>query len=353
MSGTQVLGPLEPGVLLADAEGVATELRYDRLILATGGRELFLPFPGWTLPNVMGAGGLQAMVKAGLPIAGKTVVVAGSGPLLLAVVAYLKGRGATIPLLAEQTPLGRLTRFGFGLWNEAGKIGQAIRLKVAMGLVPFRAGWWPTSAEGAERLESVTLTNGRKTRRIACDYLACGFGLAPNVELAAALGCVEKRGFVSVDGSQRTSVVNVFAAGELTGIGGVDLSLVEGEIAGLCAAGDEARARSLFARREKARRFARRLERTFSLRPELRRLPRADTIVCRCEDVPHAALASRTTWVDAKLQTRCGMGACQGRICGTAAGFLYGWPRTSVRPPIFPTELGHLAHVEPGTAPRA
>ena len=58
---------------------------YRSLILATGARERFLPFPGWTLPNVMGAGGLQALAKSGLPMAGKRVVIAGSGPLLLAV----------------------------------------------------------------------------------------------------------------------------------------------------------------------------------------------------------------------------------------------------------------------------
>jgi NADPH-dependent 2,4-dienoyl-CoA reductase/sulfur reductase-like enzyme len=340
---TQVLAPLEPGALLADTGGAAVELRFERLILATGARELFLPFPGWTLPNVMGAGGLQAMVKAGLPIEGKTVVVAGSGPLLLAVASYLKRRGAKIAIVAEQVPFGRLTRFGLGLWNEGGKLAQAMSLRLSMGLIPFRAGAWPVAAEGEERLESVTITNGRKTCSIRCDYLACGFGLVPNIELAAALGCAEGDGFVSVDASQRTSTPNVFAAGELTGIGGLDLSLIEGEIAGLCASGAEAEARFLFPKREKARRFARRLERAFALRPELSRLPDPNTIVCRCEDVSHGSLVSRTSWVDAKLQTRCGMGPCQGRICGAATKVLYGWSRTSIRPPIFPAELGHLA----------
>jgi D-hydroxyproline dehydrogenase subunit alpha len=340
---TQVLAPLEPGTLLADTGGAAVELRFERLILATGARELFLPFPGWTLPNVMGAGGLQAMVKAGLPIEGKTVVVAGSGPLLLAVASYLKRRGAKIPIVAEQVPLGRLTRFGFGLWNDAAKLAQAVSLRMSMGLIPFRAGVWPIAAEGDDRLESVTITNGRKSRRIPCDYLACGFGLVPNIELASALGCAERDGFVSVDASQRTTTPNVFAAGEITGIGGLDLSLVEGEIAGLCASGVEAEARFLFAKRDKARGFARRLTKSFALRPELSQLPRTDTIVCRCEDVTHGALSARTSWVDAKLQTRCGMGPCQGRICGAATKVLYGWSRTSIRPPIFPAELGHLA----------
>src|SRR5262249_19006903 len=80
LAGTRVFAQPAPGQLWAERRGSRLTLGYDRLILALGARELFLPFPGWTLPNVMGAGGLQALVKGGLPIAGKQVVVAGSGP---------------------------------------------------------------------------------------------------------------------------------------------------------------------------------------------------------------------------------------------------------------------------------
>lgn len=342
-SGTQILGALEPGAVLADVAGNAIELRYRRLILATGARELFLPFPGWTLPNVMGAGGLQAMVKSGLPIEGKRVVVAGSGPLLLAVADYLRRRKAKVRLVAEQAPAGRVARFGLGLWREPRKLAQAVGLALATGNIPIRLGCWPMEAEGTDRLEAVTVTDGRRTWREPCDYLACGFGLVPNVELPAALGCAQAKGSIVVDVFQRTSVPGVFAAGEVTGIGGLDRSLVEGEVAGLAASGDEAGARFLFPRRDRARAFARRLDRAYALRDELRSLPRPDTIVCRCEDVAHASLVPYTSWTEAKLQTRCGMGPCQGRVCGSAAGVLYGWSRTSIRPPVFPSDLGHLA----------
>ncbi len=349
LAETQVLGPLGPGLLLAESENQAIELRYSRLIVATGARELFLPFPGWTLPNVMGAGGLQAMVKSGLPIAGKRVVVAGSGPLLLAVAAYLKKRGAKVPLIAEQAPMSRVARFAAGLWREPGKLAQAVSLRLSMGRIPLETGCWPVDAEGDGAVQSVTLTDGSKTWSEPCHYLACGFGLVPNIELPAALGCGPHRGWVGVDAIQRTTVPDVFAAGEVTGVGGLDRSLVEGEIAGLAASGDEAAARFLFPRRDRARRFARRVERAFALRDELRRLARPETIVCRCEDVPHGALAPHATWTEAKLQTRCGMGPCQGRVCGAAAEVLYGWTRTSIRPPIFPAPLGHLAGRGPAT----
>jgi NADPH-dependent 2,4-dienoyl-CoA reductase/sulfur reductase-like enzyme len=93
-------------VVDAPAHGQLTlddaDIGYSRLIVATGARERFLPFPGWTLPNVMGAGGLQALVKSGMPVEGKRVAMAGSGPLLLAVARYLRQRGAQVRLIAEQ-----------------------------------------------------------------------------------------------------------------------------------------------------------------------------------------------------------------------------------------------------------
>jgi hypothetical protein len=81
------------------------------------------------------------------------------------------------------------------------------------------------------------------------------------------------------------------------------------------------------------------MEKAFALRRELRSLPRPNTIVCRCEDVTFGSLQGYTGWTDAKLQTRCGMGPCQGRICGPAAEFLLGWGPISVRQPLFPVPL--------------
>jgi NADPH-dependent 2,4-dienoyl-CoA reductase/sulfur reductase-like enzyme len=322
----------------------ASSKEASRLILATGARELFLPFPGWTLPNVMGAGGLQALVKSGLPIAGKSVVVAGSGPLLLAVAAHLKQKGAIVRGIFEQAPLNKLVRFGLGLWSEPSKIRQAIDFRWQLGTVGYKAGAWPVEAFGDEALRSVKLTNGRSTWNVDCDYLACGFGLVPNLELPAILGCEIGKGGTIVDEWQQTTISNVYCAGEATGIGGLELSLFEGKIAGQVAAkGRSTIVRSLWNDRDQARKFARSLDSSFALRDELRHLARPDTIVCRCEDVSAGALEGRTSRVDAKLQTRCGMGPCQGRICGAATSFLHGWERGSIRPPIFPVGVDNLA----------
>lgn len=340
---TRVFDQPENGVLFAESADDLCELRYKNLILATGARERFLPFPGWTLPNVMGAGGLQAMVKSGLPIGGKRVVIAGTGPLLLAVAAYLRKSGAEIAIICEQASWSSLARFGAGLLRYPEKISQGRQLKRELADVSYVANCWPLAAQGAECLESVTISRSGKTEVIACDYLACGFHLVPNVELQSLLGCRLGNGFVQVDDFQRTSVEGVFCAGEPTGIGGVELALVEGQIAGLAAANEMGKARELFGARRKARRFARMLEHTFRLRSELSDVPAAETIVCRCEDVAYSRLREHKTWRAAKLQTRCGMGPCQGRVCGPATEFLFHWTPDSVRPPVYPVRVESMA----------
>lgn len=341
--GMRVFHQPEPGVLFAESADDFCELRYRALVLATGARERFLPFPGWTLPNVMGAGGLQALVKSGLPIRGKRAVVAGSGPLLLAVAAYLRKHGAEVPVVCEQATWSSLTRFVASLIRQPQKLSQALRLRKESGRIRFLANSWPLAAHGEESLERVTILHAGKPEEIACDYLACGFHLVPNAELASLLGCEIRRGLVQVDEFQRTTVPGILCAGEPTGIGGVELSLIEGEIAGLVAAGRLTEAEKMFGSRQTLRRFASLLNETFALRDELRTLASPDTIVCRCEDVPHRRLQDQVSWRAAKLHTRCGMGPCQGRVCGPAVEFLFHWRPDSVRPPIFPARIENLS----------
>jgi NAD(P)H-nitrite reductase large subunit len=208
--------------------------------------------------------------------------------------------------------------------------------------VPYRSGCWVSAAHGRDKLEGVTLVRGGKRWQVACDYLACGYHLVPNIELAELIGCQIARGRVSVDEFQLTTVPNVYTAGETTGIGGLELSLVEGEIAGLAVAGKRDEARKLFPVREKQRKFADLLNRTFALREELKNLAAPETIVCRCEDVTFERLRAHRSWRSAKLQTRCGMGPCQGRVCGATVEFLFGWRAESVRPPALPVRVESL-----------
>jgi NAD(P)H-nitrite reductase large subunit len=224
------------------------------------------------------------------------------------------------------------------------KLFEAARMRLDLRCVPYKLGCWPTAAHGEERVEAVTLTDGRKSWDEPCDYLACGFGLVANTELPRLLGCATRERFVVVDEYQRTTVEEIYCAGEATGVGGLGKSLVEGEIAGLCATGQIERARGLFRARRRAFAFVSSLDRAFSLRAELKALPRSETIVCRCEDVTVGSVSTYASARAAKLHTRCGMGPCQGRICGPALEFLLGWQADSVRPPVFPAWLGTLAN---------
>ena len=271
------------------------------------------------------------------------MVVAGSGPLLLAVAAELSRSGARIQLIAEQASWEKIARFGWALARHPHKLLQGLGLKMRLRRVPYRFGCWPVRAEGGDLVRQVTLTDGARSWTVDCDYLACGFNLVPNLELPQLLGCALADGFVRVNPWQETSVPNVFCAGEPTGIGGVDCALVEGEIAGLAASGRQDQACALFKRRQSWHLFRVALHNAFALRPELRHLPTAETIVCRCEDVTRAALQPYQDWTTAKLHTRCGMGACQGRTCGAATQFLLGWRNESIRPPVFPVSLEALA----------
>ncbi len=204
---------------------------------------------------------------------------------------------------------------------------------------------WPLAAMGGERLERVRLSHNGKIRELECDYLACGYHLIPNLELPKYAGCAITNGFVQVNELQQTSIPHIYCAGEPTGIGGLEMALVEGQIAGYAATRNEDAARKLFADRARYAQFEAELKSAFAPRPELKFLADPDTFVCRCEDVTFERVRHFDSWRAAKLHTRCGMGPCQGRVCGSAAEFLFGWNTDSVRLPVFAVQCASLAMV--------
>ncbi|SAK88451.1 NAD(P)/FAD-dependent oxidoreductase [Caballeronia ptereochthonis] len=341
--------------LLLERDGAPVVLGYSKLILATGARERLLPFEGWTLPGVSGAGGLQALVKGGMPVRGERVVVAGSGPLLLAVADTARRHGADVLAVIEQAPLARVARFVASLVRTPGKLAQAAALASALGVSRYRAESVVVKAHGGTRVEAVTIRTRGRDETIEADRIACGYGLVPNATLALALGCsiAEADGAIRVDDAQRTSLEDIYAAGECTGVGGMELASAEGALAAHAALGVSADAR--FEReRDRWRAFARRVARAFELGPAARAMPSPDTLLCRCEDVPLGEVAAHADWRDAKLQTRCGMGPCQGRICGEAASIYFGWPRAVARPPFTPVRIDTLiAARDPAGPPHA
>jgi NADPH-dependent 2,4-dienoyl-CoA reductase/sulfur reductase-like enzyme len=205
------------------------------------------------------------------------------------------------------------------------------------------------AAHGDDRVREVTVArldsdwNPLQTKRVPVDAVCVGYGFVPQLELAISAGCRISNGFVDVDAEQRTSVPWIFAAGEITGIGGAEQAAHEGVIAGAAAAGVQLGLTV-------DRRFAEALTRVYPVRTGWRGWLSDDTVICRCERVTrqklHAATQRGTTATRAvKLASRAGLGVCQGRICGTTVADLLDLdPTTFARRPIaVPIPLGDLA----------
>ncbi|WP_424531667.1 FAD-dependent oxidoreductase [Sphaerisporangium viridialbum] len=334
-----------------------------RLVIATGAHDRSLPFPGWDLPGVFTAGGAQALLKGDLVVAGRRVVVAGTGPFLLPVAAALADAGARVAGVFEANGgLGLAPALIAHPGRLAEGAGYAYRL--ARHRIPYAGGHAVVAAHGQDELTHVTVARlganwvPGPRRTIECDALAVGYGFVPQIELATQLGCAtatDRDGgpVVAVDEGMRTSVPGVYAAGEPTGVGGARLAEVEGLIAGRAAAADLGRpvspAPGLARRRARLAAFGGALQDAYPVRDGWMGWLRDDTLICRCEEVPYARIkeARELGAVDArslKLLARPGMGWCQGRVCGYAVSCLAGEDPLPPRRPIAqPVRLGDLA----------
>ncbi|GII96627.1 NAD(P)/FAD-dependent oxidoreductase [Sinosporangium siamense] len=331
------------------------------LLIATGAHDLALPFPGWDLPGVMTAGGAQALLKGGV-LAGRRIVVAGTGPFLLPVAASLARAGARVAGVFEAGPLRAPA---LALLRRPGRLAEAAEYGRSLleHRIPYRGRRAVIAARGGDRLTHVTVARVDAAWRpaggfveIECDALAVGYGFVPQLELAVQLGCRLGPGpAVAVDAGRRTSVPGVYAAGETTGVGGADLAEVEGRVAGRAAAADLGRGPrpdpGLSRLADRLTAFARSLRDAYPVRDGWRAWLAGDTLVCRCEEVPYSrvreALALGATDArSVKLLARPGMGWCQGRMCGYAVACLSGEDPALVtpsRPVAQPIRLGALA----------
>ncbi len=355
---------VEPGftvhTLLGRTQGGSAAVRADAVLLATGGYEQVLPFPGWTLPGVVTAGGAQAMLKGGLVLPGRTAVVAGTGPLLMPVAAGLAAAGARVAALVEAAGPRGFVRQAPTLLAHPGKLaeGATYAARLARHRVPVRWRRAVVAAHGTDRLEAVSVAGpGGVERRIACDTLAVGHGMLPHTDLAEALGARVLASGVLVDAEQRTTVAGLWAAGEATGIGGSGLALAEGEIAGRSIAArlggaepDPADWTAAARARTRLRRFAAALDTVYVPQPGWVERVSDDTVLCRCEEVPASAVREAVAGLGAtdlrtvKLLTRAGMGWCQGRICAPGVAGVAGCPTGASRRPFArPVPLGVLA----------
>jgi NADPH-dependent 2,4-dienoyl-CoA reductase/sulfur reductase-like enzyme len=310
--------------------GVEKTITVEKLIITTGAYDRSIPFTGWELPGSMTPGAAQALLKGYGVVAGKKILVSGTGPFLLPVAVGLAEAGAEVlgiveahsPLRWLRSPLALILnpQKALELLYYLGKI-RKYSLKVYFGraVIGFNG-----NTATLSKLKSNLEAKG-KTSQIECDVVASGWGFNPDVTLGGILGCnqeVDLDGSVifTVDSEQRSSVENIWIAGEATGIGGADLALAEGEIAALSALNGSIPF-SLIFKRFRLQLFATALQRSYPVGNGWQSWIKQETKICRCEEVSHGEICQSVTELSAqdsrtsKLFTRAGMGLCQGRVC--------------------------------------
>jgi len=325
------------GVLYLESGGRTDILTARRILLATGAYERPVPIPGWTLPGVMGAGAAQILLKTGDLVPEGRAVLAGQGPLLYLFAAQLARAGAPPIALFETTPLENYfeaVRRAGNLWPGRRMLlkGLGLMLAAKRAGIPVRRGVRGLRALGNRRLERIAWEGGE----LAADHLFLHEGVIPNVQASLALQLRHEWDEAqlcwrpALDPWGQTSLPNITVSGDGGGIAGAEAAVLSGRLAALGAAArlghiDETERDSRASRTRQA------LDRELALRPFLDRLYRPaksalvpaedDVIACRCEEVTVGRIR-RAVRLGApgpnqiKAFTRCGMGPCQGRICG-------------------------------------
>ena len=370
------------GVLAYSAGTDSGRVRADTTIIAAGATDRPLPFPGWTLPGVITAGGSQNMIKGQGVRPGEHVVVAGNGPLLLVAAMTLINAGARVRAVVEAARFQRRAwRRLASLSRSPSLLAQALswRLRLAAAGVPFLTGQAVIEAHGTSALEAVSaapidhhgVINQASVTTLEADCLVVGNGLAPAVELTRLAGCAHHYDPLLGGWTPRrsadleTTVPGLYAVGDGAAIGGVELALAEGRTAVLAAMLQQSPSASLrrrwcgLARRlDRLDRFRTAVAEIFAPPESFLELITPETPVCRCENVTLAELEKNaadgaTGMVQQKSITRLSMGRCQGRFCLATLADLVArrqgiepaeldWPR--IRPPARPVHLGDLLH---------
>lgn len=370
---------LYPGPELQVAEDTFSEhLKPNAVILATGVTERVVPLPGWTLPGVYYAGGAQALLKAHGVLPGRRVVVAGVGALPLAVGAQLAKAGVNVAAVALMHPLSSMAWDPIGLWAGRRIVREGLQYSrwLRDAKVPVLEGWAPVRIEGSHRAEAVVLApvdgEGRhiesRSRRFEVDAVALNFGFTANSELARMAGAestydpVQGGWLPNRDSFGRTTVPNVYVAGDSAGLRGALVAAAEGRIVGAAVASAlTGRSMPNLADSERVRkgneRFQAALRRTLILPKGVWEWAEPDTVVCRCEGVTlgriRTAVEEGHISLDGlKRNTRLGMGWCGGRTClQAAAAYVHGGEVDArlepmrARPVARPVKFGALANV--------
>jgi thioredoxin reductase len=368
-----VWGLLREGELAVSVAGGSRLVQARRVILAAGAIERPFPIPGWTLPGVMAAGGAQILLKSsGLVPQGRTVL-AGCGPLLWLLAWQYLAAGVRVDAILDTTPRANWRRALRHVGEFAGSpyLAKGLRLILATRRkLRVIGGIVALEAHGKERIEAVTYRTARgREGRLPVDLLLLHQGVVPNVNLAMSAGVTHRWSeaqlcFVPVlDEYGATNVPGLAIAGDAGGIAGAEAAEARGWLAAVAAVrslrpeaslgAEEATARAALRRFQGGRAF---LDQLYRPAAQFRQ-PRRATLVCRCEEVSAGAIAETIALGcpgpnQMKAFLRCGMGPCQGRLCGLTVTELMGEARGvsaeaigyyRLRPPVKPITLAELA----------
>lgn len=390
LAGACVWDAPEAGVLAFARGGDSGRVRARAIIVATGAVERAVPFPGWTLPGVLTAGGVQNLIKSQRILPGRRFLVVGNGPLLLVVAHAILRAGGSVVDVVESASLSGAWRLLPELLASPDVLRRGLRYRAALlrARVPFSSRSTIVEARGGDEVREAVVAPidaaGRldraRARTLSVDTVVAGFGLTPSVELTRLLGCRHRRearrgGFIPERSEDlETTVPGVFAVGDGAGIGGAEGALAEGRLAGRLVAarlgaGEAARAaagvRTVRARLARLERVRDAIATLWAPPASFLELLTPETIVCRCEDVTAGDLTAAVEdgfvgLEPLKATTRVTMGRCQGRNClGTVAEIVArarGVPPGDLelpraRPPARPIPIGDLLH-EPLPPPR-
>lgn len=379
------LWSIGPGAAAPEGAGFEIGLSLDgrarligtrQLILATGAQERPFPIPGWTLPGVMTAGAAQIALKSAAIVPAGRTVIAGCGPLLYLLAGQLAAAGAEIVAVLDTTPRSNWLKAAAALpdFLRSPYLAKGVRLMAkARRSLRFVGGVTGLSAEGAGRLATVRVERGGSAETIACDTLLLHQGVIPGVNLSNAAGCAHDFDDAQhcwaprLDDWLSSSVPGIAIAGDGAGIGGAESAALRGEVAALGAAHRlgrlDARERDRqaaplhteLARALRGRRF---LDLLYKPAPQFLAPRQDETIICRCEEVTAGQVRDTAIRLGVtgpnqmKAFLRCGMGPCQGRLCGPTVVELIaeangttpaevGYYR--LRPPVKPVTLAGFA----------
>lgn len=315
---------------LRNADG-AIAIRTRKLLIATGAIERSIPIPGWTLPGVITAGGLQSLVKGHTTLPGNSIVLGGSGPFLFPVVESLleMKNPPIIKGVFEYQSNFRWWRNALGLILNPEKALAAINFLrfLKSRKIRFETGVKISKIEATDSGLKIHLAKKINSQSIIenVDVAAISYGFTPDLTIPSILKLERETVFgeeaVKVDSNQRGSINNVWAAGEVTGIGGHELAITEGKIAALSMLGKSRSSTITKLNRFRQKVFAGGLAKIYAPSKDWMDWNTEDFIICRCEEVKKSEIIDSFKKLGAdsartsKLFTRAGMGMCQGRIC--------------------------------------